>query len=100
MLKSLPGPRRIKLGIHSFRGTELAWDYPDFFNAVPGAVATFTDWEWLFPPALPALPGLTELRIDGAASLPPNWRQLSSLQRLTVYHNKDWWAEDGAPHLF
>jgi hypothetical protein len=35
-------------------------------------------------PAVAGVKGLTELGVDGFASLPPDWRQLSSLRRLRV----------------
>ena len=41
------------------------------------------DWA-VRPPALAGLTALTELEVVGEARLPPDWRQLRRLRRLTV----------------
>jgi hypothetical protein len=45
--------------------------------------------EWVCPPAMAGLAALTALELVGATSLPPNWCQLSTLQRLQVTVSAD-----------
>ncbi|KAI7842152.1 hypothetical protein COHA_004175 [Chlorella ohadii] len=81
-LRCLPGLSALALSIHACRLTD---DEPleDRIN----------DWEvWVqVPPLAPLAAALTELRLVGAVSLPPDWLQLSRLQRLRV-QNSSYWA--------
>ena len=74
MMQQLPQLRGIRLGIQAYGGTEEDYDYPYLEGVV----------EWVSPPAMAGLAALTALELVGATSLPPDWRQLSALQRLHV----------------
>lgn len=57
---------------------------------------------WVHLPAMAHLaPVLTSLQLVGAVSLPPDWRQLSRLQRLQVHNQAEWaalgnlWSQQG-----
>ena len=73
MLAQLPRLRGVKLGIQAYEGTEEDYNYPNDAG-----------YEWVEPPAMAGLAALTELALVGGTSLPPDWRQLSGLQRLRV----------------
>ena len=76
MLEQLPQLRGVKLGIHAYLGTEESNEY-DF--------EYYEGWdECVGLPALAGVTALTELELVGNTSLPPNWRQLSCLQRLRM----------------
>ncbi len=81
-LRSLPSLSALSLSIHACRLTD---DEP--------LEDRMDDWDvWVQAPALaPLAAALTELRLVGAVSLPPDWRQLSRLQRLRV-QNSSYWA--------
>jgi hypothetical protein len=85
MLEQLPRLRAVKLGIQAYEGTEEDYNYPGT-----------GDIGWVHPPAMAGVAALTELALIGATSLPPDWRQLSTLQRLHVimdYEASDNWAD-------
>ncbi|PRW18384.1 2-polyprenyl-6-methoxyphenol hydroxylase [Chlorella sorokiniana] len=46
-------------------------------------------WEWMRPPPLAGLP-LHSLTVQGAVGLPPDWRQLASLQVLRVVSSPEY----------
>jgi hypothetical protein len=71
MLEQLPRLRGIKLGIHAYMGTGMGSGYTGVFPSV-------------HLPAMLGVQALTELELAGEACLPPDWRQLSSLQRLRL----------------
>ena len=97
MLEQLPRLRGIKLGIHAYHGHEAIFkDYLKCYDVDGDERVTFP--EWVRPPALAGLSALTELELAGAASLPPDWRQLSSLQRLRVMIDLRYWPHSW-PHL-
>jgi hypothetical protein len=75
MLHALPQVTALALGIHAHWG-------PSLLEAMNADLLDFE--RWAYPPALAALAALTRLEIVGAASLPPDWHQLSSLVRLAV----------------
>jgi hypothetical protein len=73
MLQQLPRLRGVKLGVHAFFGAEEDGDYPNT-----------DEFEWVHLPAMAGVTALTGLELVGETSLPPDWRQLSSLQRLRM----------------
>ena len=73
MLEQLPKLRAVKLGIHAGKGTEEDPIHP---------ICDRDDRVEL--PVMAAVAALTELELIGAARLPPDWHQLSTLQRLRV----------------
>ena len=79
MLQQLPRLRGVKLGIQAYDGTEEDYNYPNLEDG----------YDWVLPPAMAGVAALTELDLVGCTSLPPDWRQLSALQRLKarVYEN-------------
>ncbi|KAL4425981.1 hypothetical protein ABPG75_009997 [Micractinium tetrahymenae] len=91
MLRGLPQLSSIALGIHLFWGIEASEGYSSFSTDRAQALV-FSDWSWMEVPPLGAISALTELHIDGAAGMPPDWRQLSSLLCLRVTHNVTWAA--------
>ena len=73
LLRALTQLTSVELGIHGSFGSELD-NYP-----------TLDQWEeYVFLPLLAGLSALTELCLVGGADLPPDFRQLSQLQRLAV----------------
>lgn len=74
MLTQLSLLSGISLGIHSCADSELSNNYPE--------IDGWDDFVQL--PPLGRLAALTELCLAGRAALPPDFRQLSSLQRLMV----------------
>jgi hypothetical protein len=92
MLEQLPRLRGIKLGIHAYMGTGMGSGYTGVFPSV-------------HLPAMLGVQALTELELAGEACLPPDWRQLSSLQRLRVVMDgeedigDDWGFEWGTATL-
>jgi hypothetical protein len=84
MLQQLPQLRGIRLGIHEYEGTEADYEYPYLEGVV----------EWVSLPTMAGLAALTALELVGAASLPPDWRQLSALQRLHVSVSKEFAANE------
>ena len=91
MLKQLPRLQAVKLGIQAYTGTEEDCDYPNIDS-----------FEWAEPPAMAGLAALTALELVGNASLPPDWRQLSALQRLRVILDSSASSQDfiwGSPPL-
>lgn len=76
MLQQLPRLLGVSLAIHAHYGTEE--DYKDSKNE---------EYEWVDLPAMAGVAALTELKLVGAVSMPPDWRQLSSLQRLKMFHD-------------
>ncbi|KAL4425983.1 hypothetical protein ABPG75_009999 [Micractinium tetrahymenae] len=91
MLRRPPRLSSIALGIHSFWGSEANDGYPSFADD-DSQQYPFVDKDWVEIPPLAGISGLTALHIDGAAGLPPDWRQLRSLQCLRVTHNVTWAA--------
>ncbi|KAL4457926.1 hypothetical protein ABPG75_012791 [Micractinium tetrahymenae] len=82
-LSQLPAHVHYAFGVHAYRGHEENYNYPDV-----------EEYPWLSLPPMAHLRGLTELCLVGLASLPLDWRQLPSLQRLTLA-NDSRWAEEG-----
>ena len=83
-LSQLPAQMHYAFGMHAHYGHELNSNFPDV-----------EEYNWLFPPPMARLCGLTKLRLVGAVSLPPDWRQLSSLQRLTLINDENDWEASG-----
>lgn len=80
LLASRPSLTALALGIHAHCGPEQS--YRDYgIEAWPARVH--------LPPLARLAAALTELRLVGAVSLPPDWRQLSRLQRLRVAHGAE-----------
>lgn len=73
MLRQLHKLAGIYLGIHAHNGVED--DSADVY-----------DYDWLQSPEMAGVGALTRLQLVGAVSLPPDWRQLSSLQHLEVFN--------------
>lgn len=74
MLAQLSQLSVVSFGVHSCWGSELDGSYPDL-----------EQWEYLLQlPPLGSVAALTELCLAGYLQLPPDFRQLSQLRRLTV----------------
>ena len=74
MLAQLTQLGSLSLGVHSCDGSELDDDYPDLDG-----------WDQFAQlPPLGSLTAITELWLAGLAALPPDFRQLSSMRRLTT----------------
>ena len=78
MLCQLPQLRGVKLGIHAYWGTEVGCIFPKTHEV-----------DWVSLPALAGVTALTELELVAHTSLPPDWRQLSSLQRLRMMGSRE-----------
>lgn len=82
-LRSLSGLTALGLAVHACQGTDQ--------DELEERIASWRNWAPL-PAFGPLGASLTRLRLVGAVSLPPDWRQLTRLQRLRVQNEEDWAA--------
>lgn len=100
MLAGLGQLTAISLGVHGCWGSELDREFPDRAGNEHPVWQGFAQL-----PPLASLTALTELTVTHRAGLPPDFRQLHQLQRLTVNgaHGTDWgpfaWGTDSLAGL-
>lgn len=85
MLALLPQLAAVAIGVHSCWGSELDSDYPDRNEHFNVHYPDTGEWQhFLHLPLLGGVAALTSLYLAGRAALPPDFRQLRHLSRLTV----------------